>query len=119
MRQAVLHALKVGYRHIDCAYMYQNEHEVGAALKEAFDSGICKREDVFVTTKLWCTWHSRVEQALDISLQRLGLQYVDLYLMHWPIPMNPNGEPEHALSMDSCLTSSSKATTRTFLASES
>ena len=91
MKNAVLHALKSGYRHIDCAYMYQNEDEVGEAFTEAFKTGICKREDVFITTKLWCTFHSRVEQALDESLSKLQLKYVDLYLMHWPVPMNPNG----------------------------
>lgn len=64
------------------AYCYGNEDEVGEGLKEAFDSGV-KREDVFVTTKLWCTYHSRVEQNLDMSLKSLGLDYVDLYLMHW------------------------------------
>jgi diketogulonate reductase-like aldo/keto reductase len=46
---------------------------------------------VFVTTKLWCTYHSRVEEALDKSLKSLGLEYVDLYLVHWPVAMNPNG----------------------------
>jgi diketogulonate reductase-like aldo/keto reductase len=72
------------------AYCYGNEDEVGEGLKEAFDSGI-KREDIFVTTKLWCTYHSRVEENLDKSLKSLGLDYVDLYLMHWPVAMNPNG----------------------------
>ncbi|KAL9086835.1 MAG: hypothetical protein Q9159_003923 [Coniocarpon cinnabarinum] len=70
---------------------YQNENEVGEAFQEAFSTGVCKREDVFITTKLWCTFHSRVEKALDESLAKLGLSYVDLYLMHWPVPMNPNG----------------------------
>lgn len=79
-RKAVLHALKAGYKHIDCAYVYGNEEEVGEAFKEAFDSGIVKREDLFVTTKLWCTWHQRAEQNLDTSLKRLGLTYVDLYV---------------------------------------
>lgn len=92
MTQAVKHALLVGYRHIDTAYFYGNEGEVGAALREIFDQGQIKREDVFITTKLWCTYHTRVEQNLDMSLARLGLDYVDLYLMHWPIAMNPNGE---------------------------
>jgi diketogulonate reductase-like aldo/keto reductase len=73
------------------AYCYGNEDEVGEGLKEAFDSGI-KREDIFVTTKLWCTYHSRVEENLDKSLKSLGLDYVDLYLMHWPVAMNPFGE---------------------------
>jgi glycerol 2-dehydrogenase (NADP+) len=88
---AVYHALKVGYRHIDCAFAYQNEEEVGAAFARAFKEGIVKREDIFVTTKLWCTYHTRVEQNLDESLKKLGLEYVDLYLMHWPVAMNPEG----------------------------
>lgn len=61
--------------------MYGNEGEVGEALKQAFDEGICRRSDVFVTTKLWCTYHSRVEECLDISLGKLGLDSVDLYLV--------------------------------------
>ncbi|KAJ9622011.1 H/ACA snoRNP pseudouridylase subunit [Taxawa tesnikishii (nom. ined.)] len=90
VKAAVAHALKVGYKHIDCAYVYGNEDEVGAGLAEGFKSGV-KREDIFVTTKLWCTYHSRVEENLDLSLKALGLDYVDLYLMHWPVPMNPKG----------------------------
>ncbi|KAE8445407.1 H/ACA snoRNP pseudouridylase subunit [Mollisiaceae sp. DMI_Dod_QoI] len=93
VKKAVSYALSIGYKHIDAAYCYGNEDEVGAGLKEAFDSGI-KREDIFVTTKLWCTYHSRVEQNLDMSLKSLGLDYVDLYLMHWPVAMNPNGNHE-------------------------
>ena len=91
VKAAVLHALKSGYRHIDCAYMYGNKTEVGEAFKEAFSAGIMNREDLFVTTKLWCTFHSRVEEALSKSLEMLGLDYVDLYLVHWAAPMNPNG----------------------------
>ncbi|KAI0999277.1 D-galacturonate reductase [Podosphaera aphanis] len=88
--EAVSHALSVGYKHIDCAYVYQNEAEVGQAFRDAFAKGV-KREDIFITTKLWCTYHSRVEEALDKSLKDLGLDYVDLYLIHWPLAMNPNG----------------------------
>ncbi|PQE31561.1 putative aldehyde reductase protein [Rutstroemia sp. NJR-2017a WRK4] len=91
--KAVSYALSIGYKHIDAAYVYGNEDEVGQGLKEAFASGV-KREDIFVTTKLWCTYHTRVEEALDKSLKSLGLDYVDLYLMHWPVPMNPNGNHE-------------------------
>ena len=80
-KAAVLQALRVGYRHIDCAFMYGNEAEVGEALKQAFDEGACKREDVFVTTKVWCTYHRRVEEGLDSSLKKLGLEWVDLYLV--------------------------------------
>jgi diketogulonate reductase-like aldo/keto reductase len=72
------------------AYCYGNEDEVGEGLKEAFAAGV-KREDIFITTKLWCTYHSRVEENLDKSLKSLGLDYVDLYLVHWPVAMNPNG----------------------------
>ncbi|BFZ62806.1 hypothetical protein YB2330_003916 [Saitoella coloradoensis] len=84
---AVKTALQAGYRHIDGAWIYGNEPEVGQGLKE---SGV-PREEVFVTTKLWCTKHDDPEKALDESLENLGLEYVDLYLMHWPLPMNPNG----------------------------
>jgi len=96
---SVEHALKAGYRHIDAAFVYGNENEVGQGLKKAFDSGVCKREDVFVTSKLWCTYHRKPEECLDEGLKRLGLDYVDLYLVHWPVPMNPNGNhplfPKH------------------------
>ena len=63
---------------------------MGEGLAEAFKSGV-KREDLFITTKLWCTFHTRVEEGLELSLKALGLDYVDLYLVHWPIPMNPKG----------------------------
>ncbi|SMY19805.1 unnamed protein product [Zymoseptoria tritici ST99CH_1A5] len=90
VKKAVAHALKSGYKHIDCAFVYGNEAEVGEGLKEAFEAGI-KREEIFITSKLWCSHHRKAEQGLDESLRRLGLDYVDLYLMHWPVPMNPNG----------------------------
>lgn len=89
--RAVSHAIKVGYRHIDTALCYGNENEVGQGIKEAIDAGIVKREDLFVTTKLWCSYHARVEEGLETSLKNLGLDYLDLFLMHWPLAMNPNG----------------------------
>ncbi|CAG8890906.1 unnamed protein product [Penicillium egyptiacum] len=89
--RAVFHAIKVGYRHIDAALCYGNENEVGQGIKEAIDAGIVKRQDLFVTTKLWCSFHARVEEGLQQSLTDLGLDYVDLYLMHWPLAMNPRG----------------------------
>ncbi len=81
---ATLCALSAGYRHIDTAAYYKNEPSVGEAIKQ---SGI-SREEIFVTSKLWNTEHSyeRAVAALDASLCRLGLDYLDLYLIHWPRP---------------------------------
>jgi diketogulonate reductase-like aldo/keto reductase len=90
VRSAVSYALQHGYKHIDCAFCYANEDEVGEGLQEAFDAGI-KRADIFVTAKIWCTFLSRVEECLDLSLKSLGLDYVDLLLVHWPVAMNPHG----------------------------
>ncbi|MEX2512853.1 MAG: aldo/keto reductase [Cyclobacteriaceae bacterium] len=85
--QAVLWALETGYRHIDCAAVYQNEKEVGKALSEAFENGLVKREEVFVTSKLWNNFHEedQVEKGLMQSMQDLQLDYLDLYLIHWPV----------------------------------
>ena len=82
--QAVLEALKAGYRHIDTAAIYKNEESVGRAIR---DSGI-PRQEIFVTTKLWNTNHSYDEtrQAFEESMEKLGLDYLDLYLIHWPNP---------------------------------
>ncbi len=77
---AVLRALEVGYRHIDTAKIYGNEASVGEAIRK---SGVA-REEIFVTTKLWNDDHDDPEKALEASLQRLGMDYVDLYLIHWP-----------------------------------
>lgn len=75
--------LKLGYRHIDTANIYQNEEAVGKALKKIFESGI-KRSEIFVTTKLWISDKNRAESALRESLKKLQLEYLDLYLIHWP-----------------------------------
>ncbi|MEM6522354.1 MAG: aldo/keto reductase [Bacteroidota bacterium] len=87
--QAVLEALKLGYRHIDCAAIYLNEDEIGEAFDKAFSDGIVKREDLWVTSKLWNTEHQEehVEPALKKTLSDLKLDYLDLYLMHWPVVM--------------------------------
>ncbi|CAJ2503541.1 Uu.00g109350.m01.CDS01 [Anthostomella pinea] len=91
---AVTHALKVGYKLIDAAYCYGNEDEVGQGMKAAFDAGYCKREDIFVMTKLWNTYSTRAELGLSKSLAALGLDYVDLYLVHWAVGMNPHGNDD-------------------------
>ena len=87
VKKAVKEALIAGFRHIDTAAIYQNETEIGQALKEAFAEGVIKREDVFITSKLWNDAHgeNEVATALQESLQRLQLDYLDLYLIHWPV----------------------------------
>jgi diketogulonate reductase-like aldo/keto reductase len=92
--KAVKEAIEVGYRHIDCAAVYGNEKEVGAALKECIDAGLVTRGDLFVTSKLWNTDHRRVEEACRRTLSDLGLEYLDLYLVHFPLAFEgkPGGE---------------------------
>ena len=88
---AVRSALEVGYRHIDCAAIYQNEEEVGRALGDAFQAGDAKREEVWITSKLWNDSHApeQVRPALETSLRKLQLDYLDLYLIHWPVALKP------------------------------
>ena len=87
VKAAVDVALRIGVKHIDCAWIYGNEAEVGQSLSSALSTGLVKREDLFVTTKLWNTYHSpkHVRAACEESLRSLQLDYVDLYLMHWPV----------------------------------
>ena len=80
-------AIQIGYRHLDCACDYGNESEVGQGIKKALSDGLCKREDLWVTSKLWNTYHKaeHVRQACEKSLNDLGLKQLDLYLIHFPI----------------------------------
>jgi alcohol dehydrogenase (NADP+) len=87
-------ALEAGFRHFDCAERYQNEREVGEALQAGLAAGGIAREDIFVTTKVWNTNHrpERVEPAFEASLDRLKLNYLDLYLIHTPFAFQPGDE---------------------------
>ncbi len=85
-KNAVLEAIKTDYRLIDTAAVYMNEDAVGAAIKEAIDTGIVKREELFITTKLWVSNFSYegAKKDFDCSMKKLGLDYLDLYLLHQP-----------------------------------
>jgi len=119
VEHAVEYAVKHGYRHLDLAMVYQNQDEVGAALKKVIPS-VVKREDLFMTSKLWNSSHkpSEVEKELDETLRQLGTNYVDLYLIHWPIafvpgrglfPLHPTKENEVEIDTETSLVDTWKA----------
>jgi diketogulonate reductase-like aldo/keto reductase len=95
-RSAVRNALEIGYRHFDCAERYRNEREVGEVLQAVSASLAITRDQLFVTTKLWNTNHrpERVGPALAASLDRLRLDYVDLYLIHTPFAFKPGDDQD-------------------------
>jgi alcohol dehydrogenase (NADP+) len=97
VKQAIKDALHGGYRHIDTAAVYGNEKEIGEALAEVFKEGKIFREDVFITSKLWNDAHKdgQVLPALQQTLDRLQLEYLDLYLIHWPVAFKSGvGSPQ-------------------------
>ena len=93
--QSVSTALEVGFRHFDCAERYGNEEAVGDALLASFHAGGARRDDVFVTTKLWNTNHrpERVKPAFEASRRRLQVDYIDSYLIHTPFAFKPGDDP--------------------------
>jgi len=90
--KAVQEAIRIGYRHIDCAAIYGNEAEIGKALEEIMQAGLVKRDELWITSKLWNNAHARAEVpiALKKTLADLRLDYLDLYLIHWPVATRPD-----------------------------
>jgi len=83
---AVYNAIRLGYRHIDCASVYGNEKEIGASLQRLFREGVVKREELWITSKLWNDMHGKAIDSCRRSLDDLQLETLDLYLIHWPFP---------------------------------
>ena len=94
--QATRAALEVGFRHLDCAERYRNEEAVGEAIQDAFKAGTLRREDLFLTTKLWNSNHrpERVKPAFEASCRRLQVDYVDAYLIHTPFAFRPGDDQD-------------------------
>src|SRR5215472_12997481 len=95
-RNATRTAIQAGFRHLDCAERYRNEEQVGQAIREAIQAGWIERNDLFITTKLWNNNHrpDRVQPAVEASIERLQLKYVDLYLMHTPYAFRPGDDQD-------------------------
>ncbi|KAB0799173.1 hypothetical protein PPYR_07053 [Photinus pyralis] len=86
VKQAVMDAIDIGYRHFDCAHIYENQKAIGEAISAKISQGVVKRSDLFITSKLWNTFHrpGSVEPILRSTLKEMNLEYFDLYLIHWP-----------------------------------
>ncbi|KAJ7478604.1 NADP-dependent oxidoreductase domain-containing protein [Mycena galericulata] len=119
VENAVEIAVRNGYRHLDLAMIYENQDEVGAGLKKVIPS-VVKREDLFLTSKCWNSSHqpAEVEKELDETLKQLGVEYIDLYLIHWPVafvpgnglfPPHPAKKGEVALDLETSLVDTWKA----------
>jgi diketogulonate reductase-like aldo/keto reductase len=120
-KQATRTALEVGFRHFDCAERYRNEQAVGEAMQEMFKAGTVRREDVFVSTKLWNTNHrpERVKPAFDASRQRLRVDTVDCYFIHTPFAFQPGDDQDPRDEQGRVLYDSGVALVETWRALES
>jgi alcohol dehydrogenase (NADP+) len=104
--EAVREAIRVGYRHIDCAPIYGNEAEVGEALAASFDEGLVSRDEMWITSKLWNDAHApeNVQPALEQTLENLQIDALDLYLVHWPVAHKPGVDmpesPDDFIALD-------------------
>ncbi|TBU02013.1 aldo-keto reductase [Hamiltosporidium magnivora] len=87
IRNSITSALEIGYRHIDTAWVYENEQDIGIVLSDILKNKKfnIKREDLFITSKLWNTFHHNVKEGVIQTLRHLKLEYLDLYLVHWPV----------------------------------
>ncbi|PQM39531.1 NADP-dependent sorbitol-6-phosphate dehydrogenase [Prunus yedoensis var. nudiflora] len=100
LRNTILNAIKLGYRHFDAAAHYKTEVDVGNAIAEAIQSGLVKREELFITSKVWNSDHGHVVEACKNSLKKLQLDYLDLYLVHYPLATKHNGVGATASLLD-------------------
>ena len=92
--EVVRKAIEIGYKHFDCAFFYGNEAEIGQAITDAIKNGEVQREDLWITSKLWNNRHRKeqIQAAFDITLRDLGLDYLDLYLIHWPVVLQAKSD---------------------------
>lgn len=98
--KAILEAIRIGYRHFDCAHVYANESEIGDAFQQAFKEGLVSRDQLWITSKLWCDAHQKeaVLPALQTTLKHLQLDYLDLYLIHWPVAFHKRKDNEDSIA---------------------
>ncbi|ROW05342.1 hypothetical protein VSDG_00523 [Cytospora chrysosperma] len=106
--EAIKTAIRTGYRHLDTAEMYQTERDLGTAIKEVINEGVVTREDLFVTTKI-SSDYALAEKKIDISLKKLGLDYVDLYLVHTPYHKGSDADLQSAWGKMQAVKASGKA----------